>query len=441
MRKHSVRPWILRPLVLVLLLLSSLALAASGKVSLQYQGPLGGALKQLAAQGGINLVVSGDFNQPVQLLFKDIPADEALRIVAKSNHLQLEHDGSVWTLSPLPAGQTALTPPPAVAPAAKPELDEDAAEANADANDEDEDSAEEAPPAPPNGFSITPPMPPAGPVPPMRFGRHSDRDLVGTGSVTVAEGQTVDRAVAFGGTLTVNGTVEGDATAFGGNLHLGPHAVVKGKAIAFGGSVEREEGARIGGQQISFGDRHVGSVLAEGLSEGVANVQTQPEISHSHPMSAIAWFLMEFVLCFGMGFLFLMFVPQPMKQIEGELRRDWLRCGATGFLGALAVGPLSVLLVISVLGILVLPVLWIGLVLAACMGYTAIANEIGIRLPVLRGKKTQATVLAVGTVLLLLVSRLPLFGPLLLALVGILGLGAIIRTRFGTRSRGLPEPV
>jgi hypothetical protein len=425
--------------MLALLLLSSLALAASGKVSLQYQGPLGGALKQLAAQGGINLVVTGDFNQPVQLMFKDIPADEALRIVAKSNHLQLDHDGSVWTLSPLPAGQTALTPPPALAPAAKPDADAD--EDTADANDGDEGSAEEAPPAlpaQPDGFSITPPVPP---VPPMRFGRHSDRDLVGTGAVTVAEGQTVDRAVAFGGTLTVNGTVEGDATAFGGNLHLGPHAVVKGKAIAFGGSVEREEGARIGGQQISFGDRHVGSVLAEGLSEGVANVQTQPEISHSHPMSAIAWFLMEFVLCFGMGFLFLMFVPQPMKQIEGELRRDWLRCGATGFLGALAVGPLSVLLVISVIGILVLPVLWIGLVLAACMGYTAIANEIGIRLPVLRGKKTQATVLALGTVLLLLVSRLPIFGPLLLALVGLLGLGAIIRTRFGTRSRGLPEPV
>jgi hypothetical protein len=264
---------------------------------------------------------------------------------------------------------------------------------------------------------------------------------VGTGSVTVPEGQTVDSAVAFGGSLTVNGTVEGDATAFGGNVHLGPHANVKGKAIAFGGSVVREDGAQVGGQQLSFGDRHVGSVLAEGLREGVANVQTEPEISDSHPMSRIAFFLMEFVLCFGLGFLFLMFVPQPMKQIEGELRRDWLRCGATGFLGTLAVVPLSLLLLISVVGILVLPVLWVGLVLAVCMGYTAIANEIGIKVPVLRGKKTQATVLAVGTVVLLLVSRLPVLGPLALILVGMLGLGAIIRTRFGTRSRGLPEPV
>lgn len=417
----------LRPLALALFLLSSAAFAAAGRVSLQYQGPLGGGLKQLADQGGINLVVSGSFDQPVQLMFKDLPAEEALRIVAKTNHLALAHEGDVWTLSPLPPATAA----PSQDAASEEGSDEDAADQGAP------DQTVPMPPLPgvPQGMNV-----PVPPVPPPNRPGHSDRDRVGTGSVTVPEGQTVDDAAAFGGSLTVYGTVEGDATAFGGDVHLGPHAHVKGEAIAFGGSVIREEGARVDGQQLSFGNRQVGSVLAEGLREGVANVR-QPEISHPHPMSRIAFFLMEFVLCFGLGFLFLMFVPHPMKQIEGELRRDWLRCGATGFLGTLAVVPLSVLLVISVVGILVLPVLWVGLVLAVCMGYTAIANEIGIKLPVLRGKKTQATVLAVGTVVLLLVSRIPVLGPLALTLVGMLGLGAIIRTRFGTRSRGFPEPV
>jgi hypothetical protein len=429
----------LRPVALALLLLSSAAFAAAGRVSLQYQGPLGGALKQLADQGGINLVVSGNFDQPVQLMFKDLPADEALRIVAKTNHLSLSHEGDVWTLSPL-SGSAA---PTAVVPAAPPtpEVDQDAAEAP----ESDEDASEEAEPAPPPGpgfpQGLNVPVPPIPPLPPPPHHRgHSDRDVVGTGSLTVPEGQTVGDAAAFGGSLTVNGTVEGDATAFGGNVHLGPRAHVKGEVVAFGGKVIREDGARVDGQELSFMNREVGSVLAEGLREGVANVR-QPEREDSHPMSRVAFFLMEFVLCFGLGFLFLMFVPHPMKQIEGELRRDWLRCGATGFLGTLAVVPLSVLLVVSVVGILVLPVLWVGLVLAVCMGYTAIANEIGIKLPVLRGKKTQATVLAVGTIVLLLVSRIPVLGPLALCLVGMLGLGAIIRTRFGTRPRGFPEPV
>lgn len=425
---------LLRPFVLVLLLLSTLAVAASGRVTLQYRGPLGDGLKQLASQSGINLVVSGDFNQPVQLMFKDIPADQALEIIAKTNHLQLEHEGSVWTLSPMQ---------PSVAPAAPAKPNPDEAEDSDEDTDEDQASqAAPTPPPGPSGLNVRPPLPPTPPAPPVppRM-HHSDHDLVGTGAITVAEGQTVDDAVAYGGTLTVNGTVKGDAVAFGGNVHLGPKAKVKGEAVAFGGSVVREEGAEIGGQQLSFGGRRVGSAIAEGISQSVMKVQDQPELSHSHPISAIAWFLMEFVLCFGMGFLFLMFIPNPMKQIEGELRRDPLRCGATGVVGALALGLLSVLLAVTIIGVLPMLVLWLAIVLGLCMGYTAIANELGMRMPILRGKKTQAAVLAMGTVLLLLVSRVPVLGPLVLTLVGLMGLGAIIRTRFGTRTRGFPEPV
>jgi hypothetical protein len=142
-----------------------------------------------------------------------------------------------------------------------------------------------------------------------------------------------------------------------------------------------------------------------------------------------------------MGFILLMFFPHPMKQIEGELRRDLLRCGATGVLGSIALALISVLLAITLVGILVIPVLWIAIIAGLCMGYTALANEIGLKLPLLRGKKTQATVLALGTIFLLLVNRIPVAGPTFVGLVGLVGLGAIIRTRFGTRNRSFPEPV
>ena len=64
--------------------------------------------------------------------------------------------------------------------------------------------------------------------------------------------------MAYGGSLLIKGHVRNDAVAFGGNVQLGPHAVVGGDAVAFGGSVEREPGAKVHGQTLSFGGKSGG---------------------------------------------------------------------------------------------------------------------------------------------------------------------------------------
>jgi hypothetical protein len=35
----------------------------------------------------------------------------------------------------------------------------------------------------------------------------------------------------------------------------------------------------------------------------------------------------------------------------------------------------------------------------------------------------------------------PILGPLLLVFATLMGIGAVIRTRFGIRSKGVPEPI
>jgi hypothetical protein len=42
---------------------------------------------------------------------------------------------------------------------------------------------------------------------------------------------------------------------------------------------------------------------------------------------------------------------------------------------------------------------------------------------------------------LVLVELIPVLGPLVLAVVACLALGAIIRTRFGGKAQGFPEPI
>jgi uncharacterized membrane protein len=79
---------------------------------------------------------------------------------------------------------------------------------------------------------------------------------------------------------------------------------------------------------------------------------------------------------------------------------------------------------------------------AAALGFSAVASELGLKVPVLRGKKTQAMVLALGLLILLIVGHIPVLGFLVLMAATLMGFGAVIRTRFGHyRPRGMPQPI
>jgi cytoskeletal protein CcmA (bactofilin family) len=58
------------------------------------------------------------------------------------------------------------------------------------------------------------------------------------GAVVVEEGETVDGFTAYGGTVVVRGTVEGDLTAFAGRVVVDEGGTVTGRLRAFAGSVE-----------------------------------------------------------------------------------------------------------------------------------------------------------------------------------------------------------
>jgi cytoskeletal protein CcmA (bactofilin family) len=73
------------------------------------------------------------------------------------------------------------------------------------------------------------------------------------GAVVVEEGETVNGFTAYGGTVIVRGTVEGDLTAFAGRVVVEESGEVTGRLRAFAGSVE------IGG---SLGDNAVATAGA-----------------------------------------------------------------------------------------------------------------------------------------------------------------------------------
>ena len=72
------------------------------------------------------------------------------------------------------------------------------------------------------------------------------------------------------------------------------------------------------------------------------------------------------------------------------------------------------------------------------MGLAAVANTLGAQIPTGKLRKTQALVLAVGLLALLLVCQVPVIGWLVLIVATVVSMGAVIRTRFGQNSRSTP---
>lgn len=435
---------------------------AQGSISLQFRGSLRDALKQLAEAGGLNVVVTGDLDVPAEVYLKNVDAEQALRTVARAYSLKLEQDGGIYALRPLTAGErtqdVAAVPPLPPVPAVP-----------------------GVPPAPPIPVLAPPP-----PVPPdvadavaesaldedevkervrdrmkqvRRSGRGS-RDVVARGrSLEVGEDEQVDSAVVyggnlvvkghveddavvFGGNLEITGHVEGDAHAFGGNVVLGPDAVVEGDVSSFGGSVLKQNGALVEGSTESFGGANIGRMVAGELKENLKREVKQAASDEEEGSgNGFARFLLWFATLFGVGFLGQLFLPARMKELGREIREQPVRNSVVGLLGSLAMVPITVVLTVTLIGIPVMLALWVVAFLTTTLGFAALAGELGMKLPVLRGRKTQAMVLALGLLLLLGVGHIPVLGPLVLTLVTLVAFGAVIRTRFGHRSRGLPEPI
>jgi hypothetical protein len=446
--------------------------ASTKTLDLDFRGTLRDAIQKLSREGGVSVIVTGDLGStPVDVNFRGVTAEQALRTLARTYSLRLENEDGIYTVRALTAEEKAAS---ARGPATQPWPQ---------------------PPPRPHGAGL-PPMPPVPPMPPhaehaipedfdadevrermrermreVRRQHRGGRDVVARGhSLEVKENEAVDSAVVYGGNLVVKGSVgedavafggnleifghvEGDAHAFGGNVILQPGATVEGDVSSFGGTVVRSEDAHVEGSTESFGGANIGRLVAGELKNGLKEARkAEAEEERAEEAAAVARegrdgsdlpeFLLWFATLFGLGFLGQLFFPTRMQGLSTEIRTQPVKSAVAGVLGLLALIPLSLVVALTIVGIPVALALWVVVLpLAAALGLAAVASEIGLRLPILRGRKTQAMVLAMGLLLLLVVSQIPVLGAIVLVLATMVGIGAVVRTRFGIRPKGIPEPI
>ncbi|MBI5066636.1 MAG: hypothetical protein HZB56_00230 [Deltaproteobacteria bacterium] len=264
----------------------------------------------------------------------------------------------------------------------------------------------------------------------LRAGERAQEVVVLRGSATLEPGSTAQQVVAvLGGVNLGEGvSVDGDVVAVLGDIHVHPGARVGGDAVSVGGKLIIDEGAVVEGQQVSVDVPGIASILG---SESLVSKAKERSLSFR-----IGGVIAQFAAFFALGLLFLLLAPRRLDSVAASLSHRPLKTVLTGLLGTIALPVLTLLLVVTVIGIPLVAVQVIGILVAAILGYTALALFLGRALPIHTDRGGQVLRLALGTALMVVIFRIPVIGVLAGLTAWLVVFGAVILTRFGQ-----PQPV
>lgn len=210
-------------------------------------------------------------------------------------------------------------------------------------------------------------------------------DSIVLGPALIAQGDTVPRSIiVYGGSLELNGVVDGSVAVVGGDLIVGSGARIAGSASAVGGTV------RVNGGQVA-GD--IRSASAEGAVIGGGVDALDPrsvEVVGGLSPAAAAWRAARLVAAFFALFLLLgigilLFSQPTFESVLRVLEARFARAFWTGLLAQFAILPVMLLLVvglaISIVGILLIPFAVVSYAVAVAgllaLGFLAAARLTG----------------------------------------------------------------
>jgi uncharacterized RDD family membrane protein YckC len=271
--------------------------------------------------------------------------------------------------------------------------------------------------------------------------------VVAVGGSSTSEGEVSEAVVAVMGDVRVTGPVAGDVNAVMGSVYvnskigggvvavlgdveLGPNAEVTGDVVTVGGRLIRDPAAIIHGstQQVSF-PVEVGQL--SWLRPWVRHALLYARPLAIDPELGWAWAL-------ALGFLALyvfmaLLLPEPMQRCVRTLET---RPGATflaSFLSVLLTPLLILLLLVTVIGIAVVPFLLLALFFIGLLGKAVILAALGRRI-LGRSSGTAmppvmlALAVLIGGAIVLALYLVPFVGLLTFNLIAVLGFGAVVYT-------------
>jgi hypothetical protein len=262
------------------------------------------------------------------------------------------------------------------------------------------------------------------------------------GNAVLEAGATVtDHVFLYGGNLTVDGEVKEDIHMYGGQVTLGNSAVVGGDITVSGGNLSMADGAQVSGTI----NRAAG--LPFGIQVPDTQVITLPRYLDSVDpfIRQGLWFITQTIGLALLAMLVALFAPKVTERAGDAALARPLAAGGVGLIVAIVTPALLIGFAITIVGIPLTIVLAALAGLLLTFGWIALGMEVGKRLALaLHGSWPAVVSAGLGTLLLSLVANgiglTPCIGWIVPTLIGFVGMGGVLLTRFGTQPYPAAQP-
>lgn len=255
----------------------------------------------------------------------------------------------------------------------------------------------------------------------------SDEPIAGAlivlgGETTLEKGGRVAGSVfVLGGSLQVEGTIEDDLSVLNGEISLGPSAVVQGTLREGGGTLTQSPQATIGEVVTTETE------LEPRLSPGWAGQSL---------VNRILWISLDTLGLAVLAFVFARLRPAPLARVSRTIVEQPVVSGAFGILVGVVVPSLLVMMAFTVV---LIPVMLLGVLVGALVvayGLMGCGAALGAWLRHrFEWQVSPALSAFVGTLLFMLfthiVAIVPLIGGIIPLAFTVVGIGAVLLTRFG----------
>lgn len=276
--------------------------------------------------------------------------------------------------------------------------------------------------------------------------------VVGIGGDAYAEDEVGGAVVAIGGDATADGNVEGPVVAIGGqaivrgevgdtvvaiigDVIIGSNAVVRAEVVSVGGKVLVEPGGKVEGKITEVG---IGPLLIP--LQGMADWLKHCAVKFRLLAPQASWFWVIPGLYLLAYLLITVAFPRPVGACGREISQRPATTFLLGLLTELLVPLIVAVLVMTGIGTIAVPFIYVALFVGGLVGKAALFQFLGRQTVRLFGVQMPPPVLAllVGCAMVMLLYMVPFISILAYALIAMWGIGAAVTACFGGARKESP---
>ena len=279
------------------------------------------------------------------------------------------------------------------------------------------------------------------------------------GNLDLNEGsKIIGDVLILGGSFDISGLIQGDVMIAESTGEITSSSRIMGDVLTLGDQVTVDDNAEIDGQIMSSNLPNTTVDLSRIFSLNFGNVKEFPNLrvpitgfSMAHFLmkiiTGIIWYFLRSFLWAILAILVVLFFEKPVNRVIGATVKQPLISFSMGLLTVLGVLGLVLIFAITIFGIPISLLIVFVFLVSWAFGIVSIGVEVGNRFSKAFHQNWSPVVAAgIGTLVLTLVINgigevVPCVGWLLPATVGMIGLGAMVLTKFGSTSYPLSATV